>query len=184
MDRKVSLNPNLVASQAHKLRANHKPKHNYANQVSLVSLDPSFCSLKFEPFKLTDNIKNPSYFQSVYDVTRRETFTNLSDIWAREVELYSTNPDCIKMLVGNKVYKTSYSYLSLSFLSIKQLMRRSFTHNDADTGLHQMKFPLVEKNAALFLLRHDAFQDSERAVTREEGIALAKECGCLFLESS
>ncbi|KAF9594179.1 hypothetical protein IFM89_028836 [Coptis chinensis] len=123
----------------------------------------------------------------VYDVTRRETFTNLSDIWAREVELYSTNPDCIKMLVGNKVDKASYSYLSLSFLSIKQLMRRSFTHNDADTGLHQMKFPLmlvVEKNAALFLLRHDAFQDSERDVTREEGIALAKECGCLFLESS
>lgn len=67
----------------------------------------------------------------VYDVTRRETFTNLSDIWAKEVELYSTNQNCIKMLVGNKVDK-----------------------------------------------------DSERAVTREEGIALAKECGCLFLECS
>ncbi|XP_077213805.1 RAB GTPASE HOMOLOG B18 [Tasmannia lanceolata] len=41
----------------------------------------------------------------VYDVTRRETFTNLSDIWAKEVDLYSTNQDCIKMLVGNKVDK-------------------------------------------------------------------------------
>ncbi|GAB2255057.1 hypothetical protein Droror1_Dr00008835 [Drosera rotundifolia] len=30
----------------------------------------------------------------VYDVTRRETFTNLSDIWAKEVELYATNQDC------------------------------------------------------------------------------------------
>ncbi|GJV95246.1 Ras-related protein RabC2a-like protein [Tanacetum coccineum] len=39
----------------------------------------------------------------VYDVTRRETFTNLSEIWAREVDLYSTNPDCVKILVGNKV---------------------------------------------------------------------------------
>ncbi|KAF5182155.1 Ras-related protein rabc2a [Thalictrum thalictroides] len=39
----------------------------------------------------------------VYDVTRRETFTNLADVWAKEVELYSTNQDCIKMLVGNKV---------------------------------------------------------------------------------
>lgn len=40
---------------------------------------------------------------TVYDVTRRETFTNLSDIWAKEIDLYSTNQDCIKMLVGNKV---------------------------------------------------------------------------------
>ncbi|KAG4214837.1 hypothetical protein ERO13_A01G142400v2 [Gossypium hirsutum] len=39
----------------------------------------------------------------VYDVTRRETFTNLSTVWAKEVELYSTNRDCVKMLVGNKV---------------------------------------------------------------------------------
>ncbi|GAA0184287.1 small GTPase [Lithospermum erythrorhizon] len=41
----------------------------------------------------------------VYDVTRRDTFTNLSDIWAKEIDLYSTNQDCIKMLVGNKVDK-------------------------------------------------------------------------------
>ncbi|PIA43614.1 hypothetical protein AQUCO_01900186v1 [Aquilegia coerulea] len=67
----------------------------------------------------------------VYDVTRRETFTNLSDIWEKEVELYSTSQSCIKMLVGNKVDK-----------------------------------------------------DDERAVTREEGIALAQQCGCLFLECS
>ncbi|CAH1421799.1 unnamed protein product [Lactuca virosa] len=41
----------------------------------------------------------------VYDVTRRDTFTDLSDIWAKEIDLYSTNQDCIKMLVGNKVDK-------------------------------------------------------------------------------
>ncbi|KAF5473704.1 hypothetical protein F2P56_005675 [Juglans regia] len=67
----------------------------------------------------------------VYDVTRRDTFTNLSEVWAKEVELYSTNQDCVKMLVGNKV--------------------------DID---------------------------SERVVSREEGIAIAKELGCLFLECS
>lgn len=43
----------------------------------------------------------------VYDVTRRDTFTNLADIWAKEIDLYSTNQDCIKMLVGNKVDKDS-----------------------------------------------------------------------------
>ncbi|CAL5348513.1 hypothetical protein ACSBR2_029773 [Camellia fascicularis] len=41
----------------------------------------------------------------VYDVTRRDTFTDLSDVWAKEIDLYSTNQDCIKMLVGNKVDK-------------------------------------------------------------------------------
>ncbi|XP_076882417.1 ras-related protein RABC2a-like [Bidens hawaiensis] len=78
-----------------------------------------------------------SYFRGaqgiilVYDVTKRETFTNLSEIWAKEVDLYSTNQDCIKMLVGNKVDK-----------------------------------------------------ESERSVSREEGAALAKELGCIFLECS
>nr|GEY93479.1 Ras-related protein RABC2a [Tanacetum cinerariifolium] len=67
----------------------------------------------------------------VYDVARRDTFTNLSEIWAKEIELYSTNQDCVKMLVGNKVDK-----------------------------------------------------DTERLVSREEGIALAKELNCLFLECS
>ncbi|XP_050208897.1 ras-related protein RABC2a-like [Mercurialis annua] len=67
----------------------------------------------------------------VYDVTRRETFTNLVDIWAKEVELYSTNQECIKVLVGNKVDK-----------------------------------------------------DSERAVSKEEGMALAAKHNCSFLECS
>ncbi|WCJ34444.1 hypothetical protein M5689_015754 [Euphorbia peplus] len=67
----------------------------------------------------------------VYDVTRRESFTNLSDIWAKEVDLSCTNKACVKMLVGNKVDK-----------------------------------------------------ESERGVSQEEGLALAKEHGCLFLECS
>ncbi|RZC70563.1 hypothetical protein C5167_033758 [Papaver somniferum] len=67
----------------------------------------------------------------VYDVTKRETFTNLSDSWAKDVQLYCTNPACVKMLVGNQVDR-----------------------------------------------------ESERAVTREEGFALAQEMGCLFLECS
>ncbi|XP_073309976.1 ras-related protein RABC2a-like [Primulina huaijiensis] len=67
----------------------------------------------------------------VYDVTRRDTFTNLSGVWAKELELYSTNENCVKMLVGNKV----------------------------DIELEQV-------------------------VSREEGLALAKELGCLFLECS
>ena len=52
-----------------------------------------------------DNLFLVKFPFPVYDVTRRETFTNLSDIWAKEIDLYSTNQDCIKMLVGNKVDK-------------------------------------------------------------------------------
>ncbi|TMW93965.1 hypothetical protein EJD97_010943 [Solanum chilense] len=70
-------------------------------------------------------------FRTFYDVTRRDTFTNLSDVWAKEVELYCTNEDCVKMLVGNKVDR-----------------------------------------------------ETERVVRREEGVALAKELGSLFLECS
>ncbi|XP_039132818.1 ras-related protein RABC2a-like [Dioscorea cayenensis subsp. rotundata] len=67
----------------------------------------------------------------VYDVTRRKLFTNLSDLWAKEIALHCTNLDCIKVLVGNKVDK-----------------------------------------------------EADRMVTREEGAALAQECGCLFIECS
>ncbi|KAG2682803.1 hypothetical protein I3760_10G001800 [Carya illinoinensis] len=80
---------------------------------------------------------------TIWDTAGQERFRTLTnsyyrgaqgiilDVWAKEVELYSTNQGCIKMLVGNKV--------------------------DID---------------------------SERVVSREEGIALSKELGCLFLECS
>lgn len=54
----------------------------------------------------------------VYDVTRRESFTNLSDIWANEVELYLTDQDCVKMLVGNKVDRVSLSWHTQSTFNI------------------------------------------------------------------
>ncbi|XXG83621.1 hypothetical protein AAC387_Pa10g1335 [Persea americana] len=80
---------------------------------------------------------------TIWDTAGQERFRTLTtsyyrgaqgiilDIWAKEIELYSSNQDCIKVLVGNKVDK-----------------------------------------------------ESERAVTREEGIALAQEYGCSFFECS
>mmetsp|Transcript_20020 Transcript_20020/g.63720 ORF Transcript_20020/g.63720 Transcript_20020/m.63720 type:complete len:168 (+) Transcript_20020:478-981(+) len=40
-----------------------------------------------------------------YDVGRRETFDNLSEIWLKEVDMYSTVEDCVKMVVANKIDK-------------------------------------------------------------------------------
>ncbi|KAL4368986.1 hypothetical protein GQ457_05G015810 [Hibiscus cannabinus] len=67
----------------------------------------------------------------VYDVTRRETFTNLKEVWSKEFDLYTTNKDCIKMVVGNKVDK-----------------------------------------------------ESQRIVTKKEGLEFARDYGCLFIECS
>lgn len=39
----------------------------------------------------------------VYDVTKRQTFEGLKDIWMKEVEMYSTIDCAIKMVVANKV---------------------------------------------------------------------------------
>jgi len=38
-----------------------------------------------------------------YDVSRRETYENLRDIWLREVEMYCTGDSVVKMLVANKI---------------------------------------------------------------------------------
>ena len=38
----------------------------------------------------------------VYDISRRETFENLAEIWAREVDMYGTVRDCVKIVIGNK----------------------------------------------------------------------------------
>ncbi|XP_060111623.1 ras-related protein Rab-18-B-like isoform X2 [Heteronotia binoei] len=52
----------------------------------------------------------PSYYRGaqgvilVYDVTRRETFVGLES-WLRELEMYTTKKNVVKMLVGNKIDK-------------------------------------------------------------------------------
>jgi hypothetical protein len=38
-------------------------------------------------------------------VTRRETFESIEDIWMREVDMYSTVDNAVKMIVANKVDK-------------------------------------------------------------------------------
>ena len=43
--------------------------------------------------------------RAAYDVTRRETFESIEDIWMREVDMYSTVDDAVKIVVANKVDK-------------------------------------------------------------------------------
>ena len=66
-----------------------------------------------------------------YDITSAESFASLRETWLKEVEMYGTIENSVKIVIGNKVDR-----------------------------------------------------ESERAVAREEGVAFAKEHGCLFLECS
>lgn len=50
---------------------------------------------------------------TVYDVTKRETFTKLEN-WLNELETYTTRNDLVKMLVGNKIDRVSAANASLS----------------------------------------------------------------------
>jgi Ras-related protein Rab-18 len=38
----------------------------------------------------------------VYDITSRESFENIQH-WLKEIDIYSTNDDCVKLLIGNKI---------------------------------------------------------------------------------
>ena len=39
----------------------------------------------------------------MYDVTRRDTLDAIARHWLPEVERYTTYPDAVKMVVGNKI---------------------------------------------------------------------------------
>ena len=49
---------------------------------------------------------------AAYDVSRRETFESIEDIWMREVDMYSTVDNAVKMVVANKVDKVLYPCLA------------------------------------------------------------------------
>lgn len=38
----------------------------------------------------------------VYDITSRESFENIQH-WLKEISIYSTNDDCVTLLIGNKI---------------------------------------------------------------------------------
>ena len=61
---------------------------------------------------------------AAYDVTRRETFESIEDIWMKEVDMYSTVDDAVKMVVANKVDKVRslpVSIVSVSCVSLHPL---------------------------------------------------------------
>lgn len=93
----------------------------------------------------------------VFDVTRRETFQNLEEVWVKEVDTYTTVDKSVRMVIGNKIDKVCAHRRELEMLA-----RSSDTDNCA------------------FL---DS-QEKERAVTHAEGTAFADEHNCIYFEAS
>jgi len=60
----------------------------------------------------------------VYDVSRRETFAKLEN-WLNELDTYCTRNDLVKMLVGNKIDKVSYT---LCILVLFYVANTDFQH--------------------------------------------------------
>jgi Ras-related protein Rab-18 len=65
----------------------------------------------------------------VYDVTKRESFTNLAEVWTKEIEANSTNKDCVKILVGNKADKVPSfpETKSLGFVNLEMFYHLSLS---------------------------------------------------------
>lgn len=97
---------------------------------------------------------------TVYDVSNRDTFDALQN-WHTELKTYSSSPDVVKMIVGNKVDKVS-EWRSLSISNW-----RGFPGEKAG------------------LLNPRAFKkESSRVVTYKEGAAMAQKLQTLFVECS
>lgn len=93
----------------------------------------------------------------VFDVTRRETFQNLEEVWVKEVDTYTTIDKSVRMVIGNKIDKVRACRKDLEVVT-----QSSNTDN--------CTFP-------------DS-QEQERVVTHAEGMAFANEHNCIYFEAS
>jgi Ras-related protein Rab-18 len=98
-----------------------------------------------------------------YDVTRRDTFDNVERIWMKEVELYSNVEDAVKMVVANKV---------------------DLVGAVAAAGAAGAEGGGGEGGSGAAAAAGQQQQQQQREVTSEEGHALARANGCLFVETS
>ncbi|RWR91974.1 ras-related protein RABC2a [Cinnamomum micranthum f. kanehirae] len=132
----------------------------------------------------------------VYDVTRRETFTNLLDTWSKEVQIYSTSKDCIKMLVGNKVDKenervvTREEGVSLAqkygflFLECSAKTRENVQQCFEDLILKILGVPSLLEEASTIARRNILRQKHEFAATKNVSYAYVPVAGRILLLSS
>jgi len=83
----------------------------------------------------------------VYDVTSRESFQNIKD-WLKEISIYSTNDDVVKMLVGNKIDKSTERQVTkdeaIAFARSESMLYVESSAKNK-TGVQQAFEELIEK---------------------------------------
>ena len=102
----------------------------------------------------------------VYDVTNRDSFVRIEN-WLAELDTYSTNPDIVKMLVGNKVIIYCNYY-------VKYHERSYICFND----------DILNKTFYILFMKCDMEAQGARVVSKEEGLNCARKHQMMFIEAS
>jgi len=82
----------------------------------------------------------------VYDITKRETFQHLEE-WLEEIQLYCSNKDAVKLLVGNKADKEERQVSREEAIAFARSKEMVFIETSAKTklGIQQTFDEIVEK---------------------------------------
>ncbi|XP_022717853.1 ras-related protein RABC2a-like [Durio zibethinus] len=119
-------------------------------------------------------------------VTGMQTFTNLYEIWANEVELYSTNHECIKILVGNKVDRQCAIFRTVSReegMALAQEHKSSFLECSAQTreNVHQCFKDLILKILEVPALLEKGSEAVKKQILQQKQVCEAPlSNGCWF----
>ena len=103
----------------------------------------------------------------VYDVTNRDSFVRIEN-WLAELDTYSTNPDIVKMLVGNKVI-IYYIY----YVKYHECFGFIFFNED-----------ILNKTFYILFIKCDMEAQGARVVSKEEGLNCARKHQMMFIEAS
>ena len=120
----------------------------------------------------------------VYDVTNRRSFEHI-ETWLNEINLYSTNTDVVKLLVGNKVDKESMREVTkLEGQEFARSRAMFFIEASAKTtvGIQQTFTELVQKIMDVPELVRDSMNEKKPKLNIEQVDSQDNQaggfCGC------
>jgi Ras-related protein Rab-18 len=121
----------------------------------------------------------------VYDVGRRESFEALKSVWLKEVDLYSTYSNAVKLLIGNKIDSDERQVSHEDGLEFAREYNTLFIECSAKTkvGIEQAFDELVSKvletpTLAEVVLKQQAKPASVTLGNAPSASSSAGGCGC------